>query len=356
MLPLHPSNEAFRMMTDEELKDLAESIKAEGLLMPIVLDKNGAVLDGKCRLRACELAGVKPRFETFEGDEDQCADFIWSMNALRCHLSPSQRAMGQAIVAKMMEAREAKSDCYWEHRVLPEARAVAQYPDLADRVMAGTLSLAEAYEEVLGREREAERAHAEAEEHRRLLEELRQTHGLLAIQVDEGALTLDEALAASRVPVLAEHAEAIRSLGKRIVADAIEIGRRLADCKALLGHGNWLPWLDREFQWSESTALNFMRLHELSLKSVNVADLGLPASALYLLAAPSTPEAVRDDVLARAGAGEAFSRVDVRRLIDEVRPNGPTRDRYQKLRDLIAQMSRDQPDDPLIEQMRTLLL
>jgi hypothetical protein len=56
-------------------------------------------------------------------------------------------------------------------------------------------------------------------------------------------------------PIVAEHAEAIRSLGRRVVADVIEIGRRLTECKKLLGHGNWLPWLDREFGWSEDTAL-----------------------------------------------------------------------------------------------------
>jgi hypothetical protein len=57
---------------------------------------------------------------------------------------------------------------------------------------------------------------------------------------------------------LAEHADAIRSLGKQTVAKIIEIGRRLAEAKRLVGHGNWLPWLNREFGWTEQTALNFM--------------------------------------------------------------------------------------------------
>jgi hypothetical protein len=41
--------------------------------------------------------------------------------------------------------------------------------------------------------------------------------------------------------VLAQHAEVIRALGKRVVHDVIEIGRRLTDAKARCGHGNWLP-------------------------------------------------------------------------------------------------------------------
>ena len=43
---------------------------------------------------------------------------------------------------------------------------------------------------------------------------------------------------------LAEHAAVIRALGKRVVGDIIEIGRRLTEAKRLAGHGGWLPWLD----------------------------------------------------------------------------------------------------------------
>jgi len=33
----------------------------------------------------------------------------------------------------------------------------------------------------------------------------------------------------------------------RPIRDIIEIGRRLTDAKAIAGHGNWLPWLEKEF-------------------------------------------------------------------------------------------------------------
>ena len=58
---------------------------------------------------------------------------------------------------------------------------------------------------------------------------------------------------------LADHAEAIRALGKQMIAGTIEIGRRLIEAKKIAGRGNWLPWLDREFGWKENTARNFMR-------------------------------------------------------------------------------------------------
>ena len=63
-------------------------------------------------------------------------------------------------------------------------------------------------------------------------------------------------------------ADTIRSLRKQAADDIIEIGFRLTEAKALVGHGNWLPWLEREFGWIENTARNFMRVHEMA-KSAN---------------------------------------------------------------------------------------
>jgi hypothetical protein len=111
--------------------------------------------------------------------------------------------------------------------------------------------------------------------------------------------------------VLSEHAAEIRALGKHVFADVIEIGRRLVECKGLLGHGNWLPWLEREFGWGETTALNYMRAHELASKSAKFADLSLPVSAIYLLAAPSTSEEDRTEFVERSAAGERFTVGDV---------------------------------------------
>jgi gas vesicle protein len=119
-------------------------------------------------------------------------------------------------------------------------------------------------------------------------------------------------------PLLAEHAAEIRRLGKRVVEDVLEIGRRLTECKKLVGHGNWLPWIEREFGWTDDTALNFMRVYEVS-KSRNFRDLSLPVSALYLLAAPSTPKEARDKIIERAQAGETIPVAEVKRTIEHAK-------------------------------------
>ena len=76
---------------------------------------------------------------------------------------------------------------------------------------------------------------------------------------------------------LAEHAAVIRALGKRVVGDVIEIGRRLADCRDHTGHGGFLPWLKREFpDWSERTAYNFIQVHEAFGSIESAGQLALP--------------------------------------------------------------------------------
>jgi hypothetical protein len=86
------------------------------------------------------------------------------------------------------------------------------------------------------------------------------------------------ATAKERERVPAENAEEIRALGKRAAGDVIEIGRRLGEMKKVCGHGNWLQWLQREFGWTNSHALNYIRVYELSLKSEKFSDLKIPSA------------------------------------------------------------------------------
>jgi hypothetical protein len=124
-------------------------------------------------------------------------------------------------------------------------------------------------------------------------------------------------------PVLAEHAAEIRRLGTRIVFDVIEIGRRLTLAKDIAGHGNWLVWLEREFKWSVSTAENYINLFKLSAEFPTVGNLDLDFRSLYQLAAPSTPPEVRDEIIARAEAGEPVTAAAVKTAIAKREPEQP---------------------------------
>ena len=51
--------------------------------------------------------------------------------------------------------------------------------------------------------------------------------------------------------------------GRRVtLLCAIEIGRRLAEAKEMLEHGQWLPWLERETEFSDRSAARYMKLFD----------------------------------------------------------------------------------------------
>src|SRR5262245_48205194 len=118
---------------------------------------------------------------------------------------------------------------------------------------------------------------------------------------------------AETVAKLNVHAAAIREHAQSIKSDIFIIGRHLTECRKLLDHGQWLPWLKHEFNWTEQTALNYMRVYSLGLKSKIVLDSDIiTLTALYYMARPSTPLAVREKIIERVEAGEPITVTDVK--------------------------------------------
>ena len=73
---------------------------------------------------------------------------------------------------------------------------------------------------------------------------------------------------------------------KRAGGEAIlTIGRGLMEAKALLSHGEWLPWLEEKVEFSVSAANRFMRLAREWTNSSALTNLGA-TKALTLLALP----------------------------------------------------------------------
>jgi hypothetical protein len=95
-LQYHELANEFPLLDEEELKELAADIEANGLLEPIVL-YGGKVLDGRNRYNACKKAGYKfgPEdvvlFEERYPDEDPVL-YVLSKNIYRRHLGVGQRA------------------------------------------------------------------------------------------------------------------------------------------------------------------------------------------------------------------------------------------------------------------------
>lgn len=81
--------------------------------------------------------------------------------------------------------------------------------------------------------------------------------------------------------ITAEILDAKRAGGEAILT----IGRGLMEAKALLPHGEWLPWLEERVEFSEKAAQRFMLLARKYSNPTALSDLGA-TKALMLLAVP----------------------------------------------------------------------
>lgn len=122
--------------------------------------------------------------------------------------------------------------------------------------------------------------------------------------------------------IVQQETDELKAIVKRSAQDIIIIGQKLIRVKETLPHGEFGKWLDSEFGWTDRTAQNFMRVYQM-FKNENFSDLNFAPSALYLLAAPSTPEEARTEILQRAENGEAILYTQVKQTIDGYKKPNP---------------------------------
>lgn len=103
---------------------------------------------------------------------------------------------------------------------------------------------------------------------------------------------------------------------------AAKIGQRLILVRERLKPlGQWGAWLDREFGWSDQTALNYISVAELGAQNPKFLELEsqFARTALTKLAQDSTPPAAREEALRRAEAGEKVTNRDAEELVQAAR-------------------------------------
>jgi len=152
----HPAADAFPMMDEAQLAELAADIRANGLRADIVTFA-GAILDGRNRLKACLAAQVKPRFERYQGKD--LVGYVISANLHRRHLNESQRALVAARLAKLepgqrletgkfagLTQEQAGAALKVGERSVRHARTVLEraVPELVRQVEAGTMAVSTA--------------------------------------------------------------------------------------------------------------------------------------------------------------------------------------------------------------------
>jgi hypothetical protein len=106
--PLHPACQLFPQLGDGELHELADDIKAHGLLNDIVL-YDGQILDGRNRYLACGIARVEPTFVEWKG-KGSPLEWVISENLIRRHLTSSQRAVLALDLLPLLEIEARKRE------------------------------------------------------------------------------------------------------------------------------------------------------------------------------------------------------------------------------------------------------
>lgn len=114
--------------------------------------------------------------------------------------------------------------------------------------------------------------------------------------------------------VVKQRTTEIKSLMKRTTQDIIDIGQKLAEVKQQIPHGEFGKWLQHEFEWDAKQAQRFMNVAvSFAGKDDNLSFFA--PSALYLLSAPSTPEAAREEAKVIAQSGEPVTHAKAKELV-----------------------------------------
>jgi len=165
--PEHP----FKVKDDEDMMNLVESVKANGIITPATLRKKEdgryELISGHRRMRACELAGLETlRSEVVDMSRDEATIFMVESNFQRTQILPSEKAFAYKMRLDAMNRQgkrtdltsgplgtKSRSDEKLAMEVNDSARQIQRYirlteliPELLDLVDEGQIALRPAVE------------------------------------------------------------------------------------------------------------------------------------------------------------------------------------------------------------------
>ena len=104
----------FKVLDDDSMYELAESIKNVGVLVPIIVRKQNRryeIISGHRRKRACVIAGIDTIPATvMELDDDEAAIMLVDSNLQRENLLPSEKAYAYKLKLDAIKHQGKKSD------------------------------------------------------------------------------------------------------------------------------------------------------------------------------------------------------------------------------------------------------
>lgn len=114
-------------------------------------------------------------------------------------------------------------------------------------------------------------------------------------------------------------AERIRQRSQVIAINIWENGRDFYEAQQELakdGYGCFQDWAESETAYSIRTVYNFIRVYQ-RFDCANFAQSNLAPSALYMLAAPSTPDQAVEEAIERAEAGERITYTGAKEIVSQ---------------------------------------
>ncbi len=102
------------------------------------------------------------------------------------------------------------------------------------------------------------------------------------------------------------------------IQSILDTGTDLLKAKEMLGHGAFLEWLEDEFDWTRQTAFRYMNAATHYGSKCHMV-LHLNPTAIYELAAPSTPDEVRYRLVKRLEKGERVTADQVKELASKAK-------------------------------------
>ena len=132
---------------------------------------------------------------------------------------------------------------------------------------------------------------------------------------------MNEIISPLSAPVDAEVEAAtarIRNRLSRLVPDIVDTGRDLQEVKSKLEHGQFEGWLKREFDMDVRTAQRFMRVAKWAEGKNDIVS-HLTPSTIYLLSAPSTPQAIQEKVVDAIKSDKTPKHAEIDRMVWEAK-------------------------------------
>ncbi|MHC5761054.1 helix-turn-helix domain-containing protein [Nostoc sp.] len=132
---------------------------------------------------------------------------------------------------------------------------------------------------------------------------------------------------------LATLAEDTRRRPKRSAIDIYYIGLNLLEAQNITEHDEFIAWLRQEFGMGKTSAYKFIYVAKAFKSKIPILGNlinNITLTALYKLAAPSTPEAARDEAIDILKAGEVLKPDVVKNLIKKYRiPKTVKKEQYK---------------------------